>query len=190
MLRVDLGALVASMTARSALSSKQNASVARLRQLVGGQDTWIDVSSAAAAGLLRPTSEPAPADVTPSDVFTSDELAVARQREFHLLEVRNGLDAPDLSLPGMCASSLTERRAAKARELGVSTRTLSNWDRAYTDRGLHALIDRRGAAQALSKRQQCVRRSPPGHCRGTRSPPRSIAHSPTQCSPTRCVPSI
>jgi putative transposase len=151
MLRVDLGALVV-YDGQECTVIEANASVARLRQLVGGHDTWIDVPSAAAAGLLRPISEPAPADATPSGVFTSEELAGARQREFHLLEVRNGLDAPDLSRPGMCASSLTERRAAKARELGVSTRTLSNWDRAYTDGGLHALIDRRGAAGGAKRR--------------------------------------
>lgn len=114
MLRVDLGALVI-YDSQECIVIEANASVARLRQLAGGHDTWIDVPSAAAAGLLRLISQPAPADATPSGVFTSEQLAGARQRELHLLEVRNGLDTPDLSRPGMCASSLTERRAAKAR---------------------------------------------------------------------------
>jgi putative transposase len=151
MLRVNLGALVV-YDGRECTVIEANASAARLRQIVGGHDAWIDVPSAAAAGLLRLTTEPAPAEATPSGVFTNEELADARQREFHLLEVRNGLDAHDSSRPGMSASLLTERRAAKAKELRVSTRTLSNWDRAYTDGGLHALIDRRGAAGTAKRR--------------------------------------
>src|ERR1700728_1846318 len=118
MLRVNLGALVV-YDGRECTVIEANASAARLRQIVGGHDAWIDVPSAAAAGLLRLTTEPAPAEATPSGVFTNEELADARQREFHLLEVRNGLDAHDSSRPGMSASLLTERRAAKAKELRV-----------------------------------------------------------------------
>ena len=103
MLRVKLGALVV-YDGQECTVIEANASAARLRQMVGGHDVWIDVPSAAAAGLLRLISEPAPAEATPSGVFTSEELVGARQRELHLLEVRNGPDPPDPSRPAMCAS--------------------------------------------------------------------------------------
>jgi hypothetical protein len=83
------------------------------------------------------------------DSLPEDALAEARVWERHVVEVETGL--PPDAMPGSPArpefdpacTTLNERDAAKAAELGVSVRTIQSRRARYAQQGLWGLVDQR-----------------------------------------------
>ncbi|MEQ4305529.1 hypothetical protein ABNF97_29800 [Plantactinospora sp. B6F1] len=85
------------------------------------------------------------------DALPQQALAAAQQRELHIVEVETGLPAgapagtqprPQFD-PGR--TTLNERDAAKAAELGIGVRTIQSWRARYAEQGLWGLVDQRTA---------------------------------------------
>ncbi|VAZ69577.1 hypothetical protein LAUMK40_05740 [Mycobacterium kansasii] len=87
------------------------------------------------------------------DSLPSEALTAAREWERHVVEVESGLP-PDVGPGAVCragydpaVTTVSERAAAKAAELGVSVRTVHSRRARYGQQGLWGLIDQRAARE-------------------------------------------
>ncbi|BCI90631.1 transposase [Mycobacterium kansasii] len=87
------------------------------------------------------------------DSLSSDALTAAREWERHVVEVESGLP-PNAGSGAVCrdgfdpaVTTVSERAAAKAAELGVSVRTVHSRRARYGQQGLWGLIDQRAARE-------------------------------------------
>lgn len=85
------------------------------------------------------------------DALTPEALAGAKRCEQHVVEVETGLpvgaSAGAIPRPEFdpARTTLNERDAAKAAELGVGVRTVQSWRARYAEQGLWGLVDQRTA---------------------------------------------
>ncbi|MFF4392534.1 Mu transposase C-terminal domain-containing protein [Streptomyces sp. NPDC001552] len=123
----------------------------RLRSATGAESVVLASHLMAAPDFAVTGTEPLPA-VEPSGLLATLPEPVreaARQWEQHMVEVETGL--PPGTAPGTpprpgydpATSSLMERMAAKARELGVTVRTVQSRRSRYVRQGVWGLVDQR-----------------------------------------------